>query len=219
MLRRGRSRHRLSTQPPTRGRGVLRRARCSGDCLRGGARRRARLEPPRTAWPNIELGVPARPRASLPPRLGEQGRHHRRRGAAGHARADRARHADRLLAARPARAPPPRRRCASCSPTPAACAITGRRTSTRTRPAVPIIQRHYPDRAVDPGAVHRRPAGRRAGRPTVNYSSFGYSLASMVMEAAAGQDFLALIAEEIAGPFASALAGGGRSPRDRPRTA
>jgi CubicO group peptidase (beta-lactamase class C family) len=37
---------------------------------------------------------------------------------------------------------------------------------------------------------------------TVNYSSYGYTLASMVMEAAAGQDFLALIADEIAAPFA-----------------
>ncbi len=36
----------------------------------------------------------------------------------------------------------------------------------------------------------------------MNYSSFGYTLASLVMEAAAGQDFLALVADEIAGPFA-----------------
>lgn len=35
-----------------------------------------------------------------------------------------------------------------------------------------------------------------------NYSSYGYSLASIVMEAATGTDFGALIAEEIARPFA-----------------
>lgn len=35
----------------------------------------------------------------------------------------------------------------------------------------------------------------------VSYSSWGYSLASLVMEAAAGQPFLELIESEIAGPF------------------
>lgn len=34
-----------------------------------------------------------------------------------------------------------------------------------------------------------------------HYSSFGYSLASMVLEAAAGAPFMALVADEIAGPF------------------
>lgn len=36
---------------------------------------------------------------------------------------------------------------------------------------------------------------------TVNYSSYGYTLASMVMQAAAGRNFLELIQQEIAGPF------------------
>lgn len=37
---------------------------------------------------------------------------------------------------------------------------------------------------------------------SVHYSSFGYSLASIVLEAAAGAPFLQLVADEIAGPFA-----------------
>lgn len=36
----------------------------------------------------------------------------------------------------------------------------------------------------------------------VRYSSFGYSLAALVLEAAAGSSFLQLVAEEIAAPFA-----------------
>jgi serine beta-lactamase-like protein LACTB, mitochondrial len=35
----------------------------------------------------------------------------------------------------------------------------------------------------------------------LSYSSFGYTLASFVMEAAAGQEFLRLVAEEVAEPF------------------
>ena len=37
---------------------------------------------------------------------------------------------------------------------------------------------------------------------SVHYSSFGYSLASIVLEAATGATFQQLLADEIAGPFA-----------------
>lgn len=79
--------------------------------------------------------------------------------------------------------------------------------------------RHYTARDLDPtapgGAITQR---RYAGREDilalfiaddlvappgerVSYSSFGYTLASIVLEAAAGQDFLTLVAEEVAEPF------------------
>ena len=67
-------------------------------------------------------------------------------------------------------------------------------------PGGPIIQRHYPDRASILTLFVDDPLIGEPGT-TVHYSSFGYTLASVVMEAAAGQDFLALVAEEIAGPF------------------
>jgi CubicO group peptidase (beta-lactamase class C family) len=66
-------------------------------------------------------------------------------------------------------------------------------------PGGPIIQRHYPNRASILALFIDDPLIGEPG--TVHYSSFGYTLASLVMEAAAGQDFLALVAEEIAGPF------------------
>ena len=66
-------------------------------------------------------------------------------------------------------------------------------------PGGPIIQRHYPNRASILALFIDDPLIGEPG--TVHYSSFGYTLASVVMEAAAGQDFLALVAEEIAGPF------------------
>jgi CubicO group peptidase (beta-lactamase class C family) len=67
-------------------------------------------------------------------------------------------------------------------------------------PGGPITHRAYTDRQsiltlfIDDPLVAEPGSG-------VNYSSFGYTLASMVLEAATGQDFLALVAEEIAGPF------------------
>ena len=72
-----------------------------------------------------------------------------------------------------------------------------------TAPGGPIIQRHYPDRASILALFIDDPLVAEPGT-TVNYSSFGYSLASLVMEAAAGQDFVALIADQVAGPFALA---------------
>jgi CubicO group peptidase (beta-lactamase class C family) len=68
-------------------------------------------------------------------------------------------------------------------------------------PGGPVTQRYYPDRAsilalfIEDELV--APPGTR-----VSYSSYGYSLAAMVMEAATGQAFLTLVAEEIALPFA-----------------
>lgn len=67
-------------------------------------------------------------------------------------------------------------------------------------PGGPIIHRHYPDRSSILALFIDDPLVAVPGT-SVNYSSFGYTLASLVMEAAAGQDFLALVAEEIAGPF------------------
>jgi CubicO group peptidase (beta-lactamase class C family) len=68
-------------------------------------------------------------------------------------------------------------------------------------PGGPVIQRHYPDRAAILALFIDDPLVAEPGT-RVSYSSYGYSLASLVMEAAAGQDFLSLIADEIAGPFA-----------------
>ncbi|MGZ3173545.1 MAG: serine hydrolase domain-containing protein [Croceibacterium sp.] len=67
-------------------------------------------------------------------------------------------------------------------------------------PGGPINQRHYPDRASILSLFIEDPLLAVPGT-TVKYSSFGYTLASLVMEAAAGQDFLALVADEIAVPF------------------
>lgn len=64
-----------------------------------------------------------------------------------------------------------------------------------------VIQRHYPNRAAILALFIDDPLVAEPGT-TVSYSSYGYSLASLVMEAATGQDFLALIADEIALPFA-----------------
>ena len=79
--------------------------------------------------------------------------------------------------------------------------------------------RHYLPRDLDPrqpgGSVLTRPSWTNAEilaalvdddlvaplGETVSYSSWGYSLASLVMEAAAGQPFLDLIDSEIARPF------------------
>jgi CubicO group peptidase (beta-lactamase class C family) len=67
-------------------------------------------------------------------------------------------------------------------------------------PGGPISQRQYPDAASILALFIDDPLVAEPGT-SVSYSSFGYSLASLVMEAATGQDFLSLIAEEIAGPF------------------
>jgi CubicO group peptidase (beta-lactamase class C family) len=67
-------------------------------------------------------------------------------------------------------------------------------------PGGPIIQRHYPNRATVLALFIEDPLVAEPGT-AVNYSSFGYSLASLVMEAAAGQAFLAIVEDEIAGPF------------------
>ncbi|MBO0749809.1 MAG: beta-lactamase family protein, partial [Porphyrobacter sp.] len=68
-------------------------------------------------------------------------------------------------------------------------------------PGGPSTQRHYPDRQSILALFVDDPLVAEPGT-SVNYSSFGYSLASMVMEAAAGQDFLSLIADEIGHRFA-----------------
>jgi CubicO group peptidase (beta-lactamase class C family) len=80
--------------------------------------------------------------------------------------------------------------------------------------------RHYlpkdHDQAQPYGSIHTRSTWNReqvlslfiddplVAQPgtSVHYSSFGYSLASIVLEAAAGAPFLQLVADEIAGPFA-----------------
>jgi CubicO group peptidase (beta-lactamase class C family) len=67
-------------------------------------------------------------------------------------------------------------------------------------PGGSVVQRHYPDRASILALFIDDPLVAEPGT-TVNYSSYGYTLASMVMEAAAGQDFLAILADEIAAPF------------------
>jgi serine beta-lactamase-like protein LACTB len=67
-------------------------------------------------------------------------------------------------------------------------------------PGGPITMRRYESRdeilALFIGDALVAPPGER-----VSYSSFGFTLASFVMEAAARQDFLKLIEEEIARPF------------------
>jgi CubicO group peptidase (beta-lactamase class C family) len=68
-------------------------------------------------------------------------------------------------------------------------------------PGGAVVQRHYPDRASILALFIDDPLVAEPGT-AVHYSSYGYTLASMVMEAAAGQDFLALVADEIAAPFA-----------------
>jgi serine beta-lactamase-like protein LACTB, mitochondrial len=67
-------------------------------------------------------------------------------------------------------------------------------------PGGSVVQRYYPDRASILALFIEDPLVAEPGT-TVNYSSYGYTLASLVMEAAAGQDFLALVADEIAAPF------------------
>jgi CubicO group peptidase (beta-lactamase class C family) len=67
-------------------------------------------------------------------------------------------------------------------------------------PGGSVVQRHYPDRVSILALFIDDPLVAEPGT-TVNYSSYGYTLASLVMEAAAGQDFLALVADEIAAPF------------------
>lgn len=67
-------------------------------------------------------------------------------------------------------------------------------------PGGSVVQRHYPDRASILALFIGDPLVAAPGT-TVNYSSFGYTLASMVMESAIGQDFLALIADEVTQPF------------------
>lgn len=67
-------------------------------------------------------------------------------------------------------------------------------------PGGPITQRAYSDRQSILALFIDDPLVAEPGT-SVNYSSFGYSLASLVMEAAAGQNFLALVTDEIATPF------------------
>lgn len=67
-------------------------------------------------------------------------------------------------------------------------------------PGGPIIQRHYPDRASILALFIADPLVASPGT-RVSYSSFGYTLASLVMEAAAGQDFLAVIPDRVSGYF------------------
>jgi serine beta-lactamase-like protein LACTB len=71
----------------------------------------------------------------------------------------------------------------------------------RNAPGGPVTQRHYPTRQSILALFIDDPLVDEPGR-RVSYSSYGYTLASMVMETAAGQDFLGLIDEEIARPFA-----------------
>jgi CubicO group peptidase (beta-lactamase class C family) len=71
----------------------------------------------------------------------------------------------------------------------------------RNGPGGPVTQRHYPDRQSILALFIDDPLVAEPGA-RVSYSSYGYTLASMVMETASGQEFLALIDEEIARPFA-----------------
>ena len=71
----------------------------------------------------------------------------------------------------------------------------------RGGPGGSVVQRHYPDNASILALFIDDPLIAEPGTK-VSYSSYGYSLASMVMEAAAGQDFLALVGDTIARPFA-----------------
>mgnify|MGYP001544972666 CR=1 FL=1 len=67
-------------------------------------------------------------------------------------------------------------------------------------PGGPVTHRHYRDRQAILALFIGDELVAEPGTK-VNYSSYGYTLASLVMEAAAGQDFLALVEEEIAQPF------------------
>lgn len=71
----------------------------------------------------------------------------------------------------------------------------------RNAPGGAVIQRHYPDRQSILALFIEDPLIADPGT-RVSYSSYGYTLASLVMEAASGQDFLALIEDEIARPLA-----------------
>jgi CubicO group peptidase (beta-lactamase class C family) len=67
-------------------------------------------------------------------------------------------------------------------------------------PGGPIAHRFYADRESILALFIEDELVAEPGT-RVSYSSFGYSLASMVMEAATGQEFLALISDEITAPF------------------
>jgi CubicO group peptidase (beta-lactamase class C family) len=69
-----------------------------------------------------------------------------------------------------------------------------------TGPGGAIIQRHYADRQSILALFIDDPLVADPGQ-RVSYSSFGYTLASMVMEAATGLSFLDIVAEEIVLPF------------------
>jgi serine beta-lactamase-like protein LACTB, mitochondrial len=69
-----------------------------------------------------------------------------------------------------------------------------------TAPGGPIFRRTYPSNAEILALFIDDPMVAAPGTQ-VSYTSFGYTLASMVMEAAAGQPFLELIENEIARPF------------------
>ena len=71
----------------------------------------------------------------------------------------------------------------------------------RNGPGGPVTQRHYPDRPSVLALFIDDPLVAEPGT-RVSYSSYGYTLASIVMETAAGEDFLTLIDEEVARPFA-----------------
>ncbi len=70
----------------------------------------------------------------------------------------------------------------------------------RTAPGGGIMLRIYTNREEILALFIDDPLAAPPGSE-VSYSSFGYTLASMVMEAAAGTDFLQLVKEEIALPF------------------
>jgi serine beta-lactamase-like protein LACTB len=76
----------------------------------------------------------------------------------------------------------------------------GSRDLDPNAPGGSIIQRHYPDRQSILALFIDDPLVAQAG-DKVTYSSYGYTLASIVMEAATGLDFLSIVGEEIAGPF------------------
>ena len=67
-------------------------------------------------------------------------------------------------------------------------------------PGGPITQRAYANREAILELFIHDPLVAPAGAE-VSYSSFGYTLASFVMEAAAGTDFVRLVTDEIALPF------------------
>jgi CubicO group peptidase (beta-lactamase class C family) len=67
-------------------------------------------------------------------------------------------------------------------------------------PGGAVIQRHYPNRSSILALFVDDPLIAAPGEK-VSYSSYGYTLASMVMEAATGVDFLDIVAEEIVMPF------------------